>query len=218
VQPELRDRRGISKQGNASTTIPNFTNGPLVAAAVTLLRGDTLFETLWLNLTVYDAERPVPSDPEDAPSWERTPLEPHCDTTEPRGYLDYLTWQSRTIRLHPEEIDSRVIVRRVSYAQGRRFKPEGIFTDPMFAVARRDLTEPFRPVRFNEFRDLWRESAAWYQLRDTRNGYELAPTSVRTIGAVEVKAALPHTTRLRISVSGLCINSQQAADVLFWRH
>lgn len=208
---------GVSKQGNSSTPIPNFTNAPLVAGACTLLRGDTLFETLWSNLTIYDGERPVPSDPEDAPIWERPTAEPHRDTSEPRGYLDYLTWQSRTIRLHPEEFDGRVLVRRVSYAQGRRFKPEGVFFDPMFAVARRDRADPFRPVRFNEFRDLWRDSAAWYQVRDDRDGYEIAPACIRTLGALEAAAALPRTTRLQISVSGLCINSQQAADVLFWR-
>jgi CRISPR system Cascade subunit CasA len=163
---------GVSRQGNAATKIPNFTNGPLVAGAVVLVRGQSVFETLWLNLTTFDgSQKPIPSTVDDAPVWERATSEPHLDEPEPFGYLDYLTWQSRTLCLHPEEADGQTIVRSVSFAQGRRLQSTKGITDPMMAYARRDKNDPLYAVRFNEFRDLWRESAALFQMLDKKRSF-----------------------------------------------
>lgn len=50
------------------------TASPLVKAALVLLRGPGLFQTLVSNLLVYDQERqPIPSSDKDAPSWEQPP-------------------------------------------------------------------------------------------------------------------------------------------------
>ena len=70
--------------------------------------------------------------------WERPPAEPHKQPGCPRGYLDYLTWQSRTIGLHPETVDGHTIVRRASYAQGRKLDAPGLF-DPQMAAAHIEL-------------------------------------------------------------------------------
>jgi CRISPR system Cascade subunit CasA len=210
---------GISRQGNATSAITNFTNGPLVAGAVVLVRGQTVFETLWLNLTTFDgSEKPIAASEDDAPVWERAPNEPHLDPPEPQGYLDYLTWQSRTICLHPEQLGEQNVVRSVSFAQGRRLRSDKGIYDPMMAYARRDKKEPFYPIRFNEFRDLWRESAALFQMITREDGYEFAPTCVRTISGDGLRHQLSPNTKYVVSVSGLCTNSKQAADVLFWRH
>ena len=45
-----------------------------------------------------------------------------------------------------------------------------------FAFLRRDTKVPFQPVRFNEFRDLWRDSAALFQFGELHQVYERAPT------------------------------------------
>src|SRR6185437_8653285 len=144
--------------GGGKSDTGNTTHAPLVSGAAVLARGDTLFETLWLNLSVYDASaKPVASDESDAPVWERAPAEPHKQPPRPRGFLDYVTWQSRTLRLHAEEENGRIVVRRVSYAQGRKLElPQGFF-DPMIAYSRSEK-EGDRPVRLNENRDLWRDS------------------------------------------------------------
>lgn len=194
-------------------------HAPLVAAATVLAYGDTLFDTLWLNLTVYDGdEKPVACDEDDSPVWERKPTDPHTEPSSPRGYLDYLTWQSRTLRLHPDEENGRVVVRLVSYAQGRRLETSAGFFDPMTAYFRRDEKEEFRPVRFNEFRDLWRDSAALFQVSETYQKYDRAPTCLHTLSVPELQAVLPRAARYRVSVFGLCNDSRQAAKVNYWRH
>lgn len=201
--------------GGGKSETGNTTHAPLVAGAVVLARGNTLFETLWLNLTVFSDREPVASLREDAPVWERDPVAPHTLPSRPRGYLDYLTWQSRTLRLHPEEAEGKVVVSRVSYAQGRKLEVPAGFQDPLMAFSRRDTKDPFLPVRFNEARDLWRDSAALFQMQEEGDAYGRAPTCLRTLAAFELKEILPRSRRYRVSVLGLCSDK---AKVLFWRH
>jgi CRISPR system Cascade subunit CasA len=201
--------------GGGKSDTGNTTHAPLVSGAVVLARGDNLFETLWLNLTKFTDKEPIASLSDDTPVWERPPTEPHKQPGRPRGYLDYLTWQSRTLRLHPEEVDGRVVVRRVSYAQGRKLETSAGFFDPMIAFHRRDKKDPFLPVRFNEFRDLWRDSAALFQVSEQHQVYDRAPTTLHTLTAFELKEVLPRSARYRLSVFGLCTDK---AKVNFWRH
>jgi CRISPR system Cascade subunit CasA len=201
--------------GGGKSDTGNTTHAPLVSGAVVLVRGHNLFETLWLNLTVFSNKEPVASLADDAPVWERPPCEPHTQPGRPRGYLDYLTWQSRTLRLHPEQLDGKMIVRRVSYAQGRRLETATGFYDPMIAFSRRDKKEAFQPVRFNEYRDLWRDSAALFQVSEPNQEYERAPTCMHSLAAADLKEILPRSSRVRVSVFGLCTDK---AKVNFWRH
>lgn len=201
--------------GGGKSDTGNTTHAPLVSGAVVLVRGDTLFETLWLNLTVFSNKEPVASLVDDSPVWERPPAEAHTQPGRPRGYLDYLTWQSRILRLHPEEVDGEVVVRRVSYAQGRKLETTAGFYDPMMAFKRKDEKEPFQPVRFNEYRDLWRDSAALFQVSETHQKYDRAPTTLHSLAAFELKESLPRWARYRVAVFGLCTDK---AKVNFWRH
>jgi CRISPR system Cascade subunit CasA len=201
--------------GGGKSDTGNTTHAPLVSGAIVLLRGDNLFETLWLNLTIFSAREPVASLPDDAPVWERPSMPPHKQPSRPRGYLDYLTWQSRTLRLHPEQQNGEVVIRRVSYAQGRKFELPAGFFDPMTAYFRRDEKDEFQPVRFNEFRELWRDSAALFQVSKDHQEYERAPTCVHTLSAFELQQVLPKWARYRMSVFGLCTDK---AKVNFWRH
>jgi CRISPR system Cascade subunit CasA len=201
--------------GGGKSDTGNTTHAPLVSGAVVLVRGDTLFETLWLNLTIFTNNDPVASLAADVPVWERPPAEPHKQPGRPRGYLDYLTWQSRTLRLHPEEVDGRVVVRRVSYAQGRRLETATGFYDPMIAYFRRDKKDAFLAVRFNEFRDLWRDSAPLFQVSEKHQVYDRAPTCLHTLAAFELKEILPRSAPYRLSAFGLCTDK---AKVNFWRH
>jgi CRISPR system Cascade subunit CasA len=166
-----------------------------------------LFETLWLNLTTYGDKHPIASLDTDSPVWERPAEEPHKQLERPKGYLDYLTWQSRTLRLHLDEESETVLARRVSYAQGRKLDPPAGFYDPMMAYFRSDK-DGDRAIRFNEYRDLWRDSAALFQFSDT--GQFRGPTVLHTL-----KSLVPSSTRYKLSVFGLCTDK---AKVNFWRH
>jgi CRISPR system Cascade subunit CasA len=204
---------GQADRGNLSGPPGNLTHAPLAAGATVLVRGDTLFETLWLNLTIFDSDsKPVAGDGNDSPVWEREPNEPHQEPAIPRGYLDYLTWQSRTLRLNPEEEEGRLIVRRVSVTQGRKFVSPARFYDPMIAYSRSEK-DGDRPIRLQESRDLWRDSATLFQFGETDQFR--GPTTLHTLAAAEIGNALPRSSRYRLSLIGLCADQ---AKVYFWRH
>lgn len=103
-------RHGFSLAGGVSSPF-NLSNGTLVKGFSVLAVGNNLFETLALNLIVYYRDKPMPIQDDDGvsldkPFWEREILheakEKDKDGTVPLGYLDYLTWQSRRIKLLPE--------------------------------------------------------------------------------------------------------------------
>lgn len=95
----------------------------------TVIRGETLLETLLLNTTIEC----VPAAAEtDRPVWEREPdtaAPQDLEATEPKGPADLATWQSRRIRLFSE--NGGVV--RVLVSNGDRIPDAGlnIFGDPM---------------------------------------------------------------------------------------
>jgi CRISPR system Cascade subunit CasA len=200
--------------GGGKSDTGNTTHAPLVSGATVLVRGRTLFETLWLNLTVFDRDQiPIPTTEDDIPWWEKTASKPpNVSAPAPDGYLDYLTWQSRTLRLHPEEIDERTVVRRVFYAQGRKLDPKEALFDPMCAY-RRDAKSGFPVVRFSEFRDLWRDSSAFFQFGESDQFR--GPVTLHTLGKLIEDEVLPSSARYQFSTFGLCTDK---AKVNFWRH
>ena len=80
-----------------------LSNGPMGGKISVIVLGENVRETLAANLVRYDGDDPMPFD-NDAPAWEQdAPATPDRNGTTPRGYLDYLTWQSRAIKLHPND-------------------------------------------------------------------------------------------------------------------
>ncbi len=138
-----------------------FTDGTCARGVLFLAQGKTLFETLALNLLRYpgdDAALPCRGD--DCPAWEMTdPYAP--ERSLPRGYLDYLTWQSRRILLLPEASANSVVVRQMTTAPALRL--DSTVLDPMKHYVKRD--EELAMLRFSEERALWRDSAALFRLR-----------------------------------------------------
>jgi len=136
-------------------------HAPLIGGVMTWVTGQTLFETLLLNTLFYDCtqNKPIPCNhkTEDCPLWEHdAPPKLQKTARSPNGYLDYLTWYSRHIRLLPETHDGQITVSKVYISQGNGF----ILNDD---------TEPFRAyksskdgyisVRLSLERALWRDSA-----------------------------------------------------------
>ncbi|MFJ4920656.1 type I-E CRISPR-associated protein Cse1/CasA [Streptomyces sp. NPDC088725] len=115
-------------QAKAGKTTGNPT-GPLGQLGVVMPVGRTMYDTLLLN---------VPSGPpplsDDLPQWSRRAREgriegslscatPAWQTRPARGLLDLWTWQSRRIRLIPEETPAGTRVTRVIVAAGDRLAP-----------------------------------------------------------------------------------------------
>jgi len=89
----------------------NLCHAPLVRGFTVLALGNNLFETLALNLLIYNKERPIPQLGKDLPVWEQdSTRQPDKNGTHAQGYIDYLTWQSRRLHLiEPEEEASGVL-------------------------------------------------------------------------------------------------------------
>ncbi|OIO91393.1 MAG: type I-E CRISPR-associated protein Cse1/CasA [Anaerolineae bacterium CG2_30_64_16] len=170
-----------------------FTDGPCARGIIFLVQGDTLFETLLLNLLRYDEDHPLPRRPDDRPAWEMD--DPFQDNrTTPRGYLDYLAWQNRRILLLPETTSEGVVIRQMTLAPGLRLA-EGI-ADPMKPY-RRDEKRGLLPLRFNENRALWRDSATLFQL-DTAESY--APRAFAWLAELVGEGYLPRGTRRTLAL------------------
>lgn len=136
---------------------------PVATAALALVLGDNLHQTLCLNLVAYskgEHER-------DAATWEQEPLRvadlKDCERARAsaKGIVHRYTWLSRAVRLHPEEEGGQPIVRWIAYASGVRYEESRVRRDPMVAV-RTDPRDPTRerPLGFSEGRALWRDFAA----------------------------------------------------------
>jgi CRISPR system Cascade subunit CasA len=134
-----------------------------VAAAVTtrvacLLSGPRLLDTLVANLVRYEpgGESPMPSLPTDAPGWERDGKPtPHKGGTVPAGWLDYLTWEPRAIRLMPDDagqVQTCVMRQHLSL-------PEPLPRDP-HTPYRIDPKHGRVALRVRSGRALWRDAHA----------------------------------------------------------
>jgi len=97
----------------------SYYQAPLVAGIPTLLSGESLYETIVLNLLTYQGDRPIPRpEPQnDIPIWERT-SERRTERIKASGYLDYLTAPARHIRLIPSLAEHGVRVSSLYIAQG----------------------------------------------------------------------------------------------------
>lgn len=191
---------------------------PLVAGAVILAMGKTLFETLMLNLVVYDCEsdKPLPCR-DDAPAWEQDNAT-SPEVRRPDGYLDYLTWQSRRLWLRPQPTAAGGWhVSQVIVTNAREFpKDYFLHEDPMLAYGRREKAppgqDPWPALRFRENRALWRDSLALLQsIPDQRQ----RPAILDHLGERIEEGVLGQEARLDLAAIGLCSNQ---AKMFFWRH
>lgn len=149
--------------GLAGLCLPGnpFTDAPCARGIGFLIQGETVYETVMLNLVAYDEDRPMPRYPDDCPAWEMDdPYRPRRSI--PRGYLDYLTWQNRRVLLLPEVTGNALVVRSITVAPGLRLDPT--ITDPQKHYHRDEKRGLLLPLRFDESRALWRDSAALLSL------------------------------------------------------
>ncbi len=151
-----------------------FTDAPWARGAIFLVKGQNLFETLMLNLLAYPDREVIgfPSTEQDRPAWEQDdPFLP--ERTQPLGYLDYLTWHNRRVRLFPEWDGQQWCVRQMTAAPALRLDAD--LLDPMKFYQVKDKKKGWRPLLFSENRVLWRDSAAILTLHATAEGMKRQP-------------------------------------------
>jgi CRISPR system Cascade subunit CasA len=163
-------------------------SGPLCSAAVVAVRGESLFETLLLNLVNYPADFPSTSD--DAPAWERDVAKKFTRRA-CRGLLDWYTWQSRRMQLLPGTDDN---IEHFVLLPGTEATDERV-DEPMCAYRKVEKLG-FIPIGLSEERALWRDSTALYQIQREEN--LRAPLAVEQLA----RRGLPRQYRLQLQVEG----------------
>ncbi|MDO9545155.1 MAG: type I-E CRISPR-associated protein Cse1/CasA [Pelolinea sp.] len=148
----------------------SFKDGPSARGINFVARGKNLFETLMMNMILYNKHNPFHVLKEDMPTWERynafTP-----DRTKPDGYLDYLTWQCRKVLMHVE--GDGAFVNRIQVDNGLKLDVNGepYTKNPMMQYSKVESLAgggaPFRPLKFQEGKALWRDSTSILEINSS---------------------------------------------------
>ncbi len=189
-----------------------FTDTPWAKGVVFLAQGDSLFETLLLNLVVVKGDAPMPSMGSDLPAWERDDA---CqpERVVPSGYLDYLTWTNRRILLMPLQLaDGSTGIREMTWAPALRLELKD--PDPFFhATANKDKAGPaWRILQFNTERALWRDSSTLFTLNKMHEVW--APVSFVHLARLVAENHLPVGRSMRFMAIGM---SKDKAKIEFFR-
>jgi CRISPR system Cascade subunit CasA len=133
-----------------------YKDAPCARGVVSFLSGETLFETLMLNLVGNGCGYSFEKAKADQPAWEADNVF-SPERTVPQGCLDFLTWQSRRILLLPEEEDGTIVVRSMTTAPGLLFESQT--QNPFYCYHLNENVEK-KYLRFGENKAFWRDSAA----------------------------------------------------------
>lgn len=194
-------------------------NAPLVKGAVILIKGNNLFETLMLNLHKYHQEDEEPFGASlDAPAWERDE-ETVASDRRPTGYLDLLTWQSRRVRLIPEnDQNGHTIVKQVVIMKGNQFPDDYSLhqREPMLAFYKIEKPgkgqAPWSPRAFTEDRALWRDSLALLQSVAEKRA---RPKLLDWLSDLTLREIIPRAATYNLYAGGLVTSK---AKIILWRH
>lgn len=197
-----------------------FFNAPMIAGYSVMLEGNTLFQTLMLNLQEYSDDGPPGLErTDDAPWWE-VENDPDVESggNTPRGLTDLLSWRSRAIRLIPEDDGT---VRRCFYSQRYQVRESETLRDPFkrYEPAQSgDNKGKLFPKNFIAGRALWRDSYALMeqQRQDEATGtvYTPRPGIVAWLSTAMTQLAPEERIIPTIVATGL-VNNQAKIDL--WR-
>lgn len=182
----------------------------------TYIQGDSLRETLLLNLVLWDSsaneDMLPPSD--DLPVWEQPPKTPSSDDREPHGYADILTWQSRRILLLVE--NNRV--NRVILTNGDRLEPSNKQSlEPMTAWKRSKNQEKklgiipvFMPITYQSDKAFWRSLPSVLPALSSENTDVVPPGVIDWVAYLMKSHAFPKHRSLRLHAAGVVYGTQNS--------
>ena len=191
------------------------TAAPLVRAAVVILRGETLFDTLVSNLLRYDPAQglPIPlGGMADACSWEQPPpptqLRVNKEPESPvLGYLDLLTWVSRRVELVH---DGSVITGFVN-AVGKGMAANAP-RDPMVTY-RRHEERGLVGIGIDPERSFWRDAGALFEAGRDESAPFQRPQAIDLVTRSEAVSVLGESTMFAVEVFGIAAKKSRVDAV-----
>lgn len=184
-------------------------NAVMVDGINVVLTGESLFETIMLNLLIYADNEPMPRTTEDCPVWERSDIGKAIgsrnDAIPPKGYLDYLTCKCRHILLIPKLKDGCVVVENIHTAPGELFVS---LQSPGFITKANKKGVLYHP-QLDVARLAWRDSLALFAFDDDVDN---RPKAFRQAMVMQRKIAL--SSRYQCMVIAL---ANEDANPLAWR-
>lgn len=201
--------------GTAGPGRPTFHDAPWARGVIFVPQGHNLFESTCLALVRYDPQNGVPrpfgTSLKDRPAWEmEDPYQP--ERRVPIGYLDYLTWQSRKIRLIPEGDGQDPLVRAVRWAPGLTMSQDVI--DPYKHYQR--SSAGYRPLLWSQGRALWRDEASLLQFRGYDTDTTRPPAVLRWLADLEQREKIDLGHTLALTALGMA-SERGWRKVHFWR-
>lgn len=154
----------------------------------------TLFETLMLNFVMLKSDGSLLQY--GSPTWEdnRQPS-PQKMERRPTGYCELLTWQSRRVRLFPEDRSDSALVSGVLYSYGDVFNTSDMFIEQMTGwhlSSQGDTRGHFIPNKHRQERSLWRDlSSILPQTTNSADANLYNPGVIQWLALLEDRNVLP---------------------------
>lgn len=224
--PSIAARYLIARQAFSigfGRSYPFYLSDSSIIRGITVLAlGNNLFETLTLNLIVYYRNKPIQIQEDDEgnsldkPVWERLELvqagEKDSQGTSPLGYLDYLTWQSRRIKLIPDSDLQSIPFCQLQ--QNFKFANAEIF-DP-FKSYQIDQKDGWSALSLVPDKALWRDSHTLFQQSKSTSKQAEVFNHLAKIGRDIDGGEIEGNKTYAFSVFGMATEKGKAASVIIW--
>jgi CRISPR system Cascade subunit CasA len=184
-------------------------DSPWSRGAILFLQGDNLFQTLALNLLGL-LRKDFPISMEDQPVWERETEWQPAHSLVPLGIFEYLTWQSRAIKILLEQDGD---LKECYFAQGRALI-ESFKHEPSY-VYRKDTKLGYLSWQFDEGRVLWRDSHTLFNL--AKDSTFVLPESLQYLGQLTREKSINRKHLYQLQVLGQALETGQST-IRFWRN
>ena len=186
---------------------------PFVEGIFLLAVGSSLFETLCLNLNPCDSfsgKTPRAG----IPIWELSSPEEVVGNPRPSSVVDLYTWQTRRLRVQVAGREGGILV-GMQATQGRRFKGDND-QDPLKPY-KASKTTGIITRRFREDKDLWRDSAAIFELARKKPDQVLPVAGLELVYYAQLHRLIGDRGAFRLDALGTC-NKPGKDNIYFWRH
>jgi CRISPR system Cascade subunit CasA len=203
-------RSSNAKINGADEKRPNSTDAIALRGMNIWLQGNTLFNTLMINL--------APIKDTSLPPWELDDPHRYRDRIDGKkgrtfaslGTVDRLTWQSRLVLLLPDGESCS----RMYFTQGRSADKSP--DDPMKAY-RKSKEEGISPVPLSSRRAAWRDAHSILMIPNLRSN-ERRPECFNLVARLHSKGEIQPGGKFAAHIVGLATAPNKAAKFVLWRH